>query len=141
MLHMTASHPLWTFLTRLGAQSGLRQPALCIAASGIVLQLQASLLAQARSLESPLLMPWMPSMGGLARSLPPDVHVVGFGKTVSVFSSKQKPKELTVYGSDFRCARLALAQSPFIARNGSETMPYSLATFPIRMCTAVNDMT
>jgi len=43
-------------------------------------------------------------MGGLSGSLPPDVHVVGFGKTVSVFSSKQKPKELTIYGSDFRCA-------------------------------------
>ena len=50
-----------------------------------------------------LLMPWMPSMGGLNGSLPPDVHIVGFGKTASVFSSKQKPKELTVYGSDFRC--------------------------------------
>ena len=54
-------------------------------------------------LGEPLLMPWMPSMGGLAGSLPPDVHVVGFGKTASVFSSKQKPKELTIYGSDFRC--------------------------------------
>ena len=49
-----------------------------------------------------LLMPWMPSMGGLSGSLPPDVHIVGFGKTASVFSSKQKPKELTIYGSDFR---------------------------------------
>lgn len=47
-------------------------------------------------------MPWMPSMGGLSGSLPPDVHIVGFGKTASVFSSKQKPKELTIYGSDFR---------------------------------------
>ena len=54
-------------------------------------------------LGEPLLMPWMPSKGGLAGSLPPDVHVVGFGKTASVFSSKQKPKELTIYGSDFRC--------------------------------------
>ena len=53
-------------------------------------------------LGEPLLLPWMPSMGTLAGSLPPDVHVVGFAKTVSVFSSKQKPKELTVYGSDFR---------------------------------------
>ena len=50
-------------------------------------------------------MPWMPSMGGLSGSLPPDVHIVGFGKTASVFSSKQKPKELTIYGSDFRYPR------------------------------------
>ena len=57
-------------------------------------------------------MPWMPSMGTLAGSLPPDVHVVGFGKTVSVFSSKQKPKELTVYGSDFRYSWLAPAPIP-----------------------------
>lgn len=49
-----------------------------------------------------LLVPWMPSMGGLAGALPPDVHIVGFGKTVNVFSSKQRPKELTIYGSDFK---------------------------------------
>ncbi len=50
-----------------------------------------------------LLVPSMPSMGALAGNLPPDVHVVGFGKTVNVFSSKQRPKELTIYGSDFKC--------------------------------------
>lgn len=51
-----------------------------------------------------LLVPWMPSMGGLEGNLPPDVHIVGFGRTVNVFSSKQRPKELTIYGSDFKCA-------------------------------------
>lgn len=50
-------------------------------------------------------MPWMPSLGGLAGSPPPNAHIVGFGKTVSVFSSKQKPKELTIYGSDFKCVQ------------------------------------
>lgn len=49
-----------------------------------------------------MLVPWMPSMGVLDGGIPPDVHVVGFGKTVSVFSSKQRPKELIIYGSDFK---------------------------------------
>lgn len=41
-------------------------------------------------------------MRGLAGASPPDVHIVGFGQTVNVFSSKQRPKELTIYGSDFK---------------------------------------
>ncbi len=60
-------------------------------------------------LGEPLLMPWMPSISELTGALPPEVHVVGFGKTASVFSSKQKPKELTIYGSDFRFQLLYLA--------------------------------
>ncbi|EIE23209.1 kinase-like protein [Coccomyxa subellipsoidea C-169] len=44
-------------------------------------------------------------MGGLEGNLPPDVHIVGFGRTVNVFSSKQRPKELTIYGSDFKTYR------------------------------------
>jgi len=44
----------------------------------------------------------MPSMGGLAGASPPNVHIVGFGQTVNVFASKQRPKELTIYGSDFK---------------------------------------
>ncbi len=49
-----------------------------------------------------LLVPSMPSMRALAGDLPLDVHIVGFGKTVNVFSSKQRPKELIIYGSDFK---------------------------------------
>ena len=44
-------------------------------------------------------------MGGTTSgALPPDVAVVGFGRTVHVFGSKQRPKKLTIYGSDFRPA-------------------------------------
>jgi phosphatidylinositol kinase/protein kinase (PI-3 family) len=46
-------------------------------------------------------------MGGFDGGMPPDVHVAGFGKTVNVFSSKQRPKELTIYGSDFRSVHTA----------------------------------
>ena len=49
-------------------------------------------------------MPWMPSMGGMQGALPPEVAVVGFGRTVHVFGSKQRPKKLKIYGSDFRRA-------------------------------------
>ncbi|KAK9829312.1 hypothetical protein WJX72_005143 [[Myrmecia] bisecta] len=49
-----------------------------------------------------LLLPSMPSMQSIAGGPPQDIHIVGFGKTVDVFSSKQKPKKLTIYGSDFR---------------------------------------
>lgn len=44
-----------------------------------------------------LLIPAMPGIGGAAS----DVTVVGFGKSVHVFSSKQAPKKLTIFGSDF----------------------------------------
>lgn len=44
-----------------------------------------------------LLIPAMPGIGGGAS----DVTVVGFGKSVHVFSSKQAPKKLTIFGSDF----------------------------------------
>lgn len=33
------------------------------------------------------------------------VEVLGFGRLAHVFASKQKPKLLTLYGSDFRCVR------------------------------------
>ena len=49
----------------------------------------------------------MPSIQSIFRPLQPAVHIVGFGKTVHVFSSKQKPKKLTIYGSDFRCGACA----------------------------------
>ena len=54
-----------------------------------------------------LLLPSMPSIQSIFRPLQPVVHIVGFGKTVHVFSSKQKPKKLTIYGSDFRCGACA----------------------------------
>lgn len=46
-----------------------------------------------------LLMPAMPGIGGGAGG---GVGIVGFGKAVHVFTSKQQPKRLTIYGSDFR---------------------------------------
>ena len=51
-----------------------------------------------------LLVPWMPSVGGMQGAPPPEVSVVGFGRSVHVFGSKQRPKKITIYGSDFRCA-------------------------------------
>ena len=50
-----------------------------------------------------LLVPCMPGLG--AGALPPEVAVVGFARAVHVFDSKQRPKKLTIYGSDFRCGR------------------------------------
>jgi phosphatidylinositol kinase/protein kinase (PI-3 family) len=44
-----------------------------------------------------LLIPAMPGIGGGTS----EVTVVGFGKSVHVFSSKQAPKNLTIFGSDF----------------------------------------
>lgn len=44
-----------------------------------------------------LLMPAMPGFGDAAAA----VTIVGFGKAVHVFSSKQAPKRVTIYGSDF----------------------------------------
>jgi len=46
-----------------------------------------------------LLMPAMPGIGGGAGG---GVGIVGFGKAVHVFTSKQQPKSLTIYRSDFR---------------------------------------
>lgn len=51
-----------------------------------------------------LLMPAMPSVQASASlAAAQAVHVAGFGKVVDVFSSKQRPKKLTIYGDDFRC--------------------------------------
>ena len=50
-----------------------------------------------------LVIPQMPNM----HSSDPGkvtVHVAGFGKMVDVFSSKQRPKKLTIYGDDFKYA-------------------------------------
>ena len=50
-----------------------------------------------------LLMPAMPSVqasNSLAATAA--VHVTGFGKVVDVFNSKQRPKNLTMYGDDFK---------------------------------------
>ncbi|KAK9867398.1 hypothetical protein WJX84_001490 [Apatococcus fuscideae] len=49
-----------------------------------------------------LLMPWMPSAQAVAHGPPEMVEIVGFAKCAEVFSSKQRPMKLTVYGSDFR---------------------------------------
>lgn len=53
-----------------------------------------------------LFMPSMPSVhsgfqdfsGGLEEG----VRVVGFGRTISLFSSKQMPKKLEIFGDDFK---------------------------------------
>ena len=49
-----------------------------------------------------LLMPWMPTPQAAAFGPPEQIHVAGFSKQVTVFSSKQRPLKLTIYGSDFR---------------------------------------
>lgn len=47
-------------------------------------------------------MPAMPGIGaGAGASGEPPLTIVGFGKAVHVFSSKQAPKKITIYGSDF----------------------------------------
>ena len=51
--------------------------------------------------EHRLVMPQMPTVHSSQAGLPPK-FVVGFGKMVDVFSSKQRPKKLTIYGDDFR---------------------------------------
>ena len=51
--------------------------------------------------EQQLVMPEMPNVHTSQADSPPK-HVVGFGKMVDVFSSKQRPKKLTIYGDDFR---------------------------------------
>ena len=45
----------------------------------------------------------MPSIAGLAAGPPQPVHITGFGQTMNVFNSKQRPIKLTIYGDDFRC--------------------------------------
>ncbi len=51
-------------------------------------------------------MPWMPSIAALAAGPPQPVRIVGFGQTAQIFSSKQRPIKLTIYGDDFKCAPL-----------------------------------
>lgn len=48
------------------------------------------------------MMPAMPSVQGPSIEATVPVHVAGFGKVVDVFSSKQRPKKLTIYGDDFK---------------------------------------
>lgn len=47
-----------------------------------------------------LLVPGM-AVAGSEASCVHDVEIVGFGKTVTIFSSKQKPKKLTIYAANF----------------------------------------
>ena len=56
-------------------------------------------------------MPQMPSVHSSQAGLPPR-FVVGFGKMVEVFSSKQRPKKLTIYGDDFKWVLLAVSRAP-----------------------------
>ena len=58
--------------------------------------------------EHQLVMPQMPNVHSSQAGLPLK-YVVGFGKMVDVFSSKQRPKKLTIYGDDFRCVPLAVS--------------------------------
>ena len=46
-------------------------------------------------------MPEMPNVQRSHAGAAP-IHVAGFAKIVDVFSSKQRPKKLTIYGDDFR---------------------------------------
>jgi len=48
-----------------------------------------------------LVLPHMPNVNSSSSAAEP-VHVVSFGKMVDVFSSKQRPKKLTIYGDDFK---------------------------------------
>ena len=48
-----------------------------------------------------LVMPQMPNMHSSAPGSVP-IKVAGFGKMVDVFSSKQRPKKLIIYGDDFK---------------------------------------
>lgn len=41
-----------------------------------------------------------------------EVAIVGFGRMVEVYSSKQKPKRLTIYCDDFRWVQGARTQLP-----------------------------
>eukprot|EP00877_Chromochloris_zofingiensis_P010400 jgi/Chrzof1/5613/Cz16g08340.t1 len=55
----------------------------------------------------PLLLPVMPSVYGSSsgsdqQDLDHPVAIVGFGKLVDVYASKQKPKKITIYCDDFR---------------------------------------
>ncbi len=47
------------------------------------------------------MMPEMPAVGRASPGSAP-IHVVGFGKLVDVFTSKQRPKKLVIYGDDFK---------------------------------------
>ncbi|GMH34457.1 hypothetical protein BSKO_02291 [Bryopsis sp. KO-2023] len=58
-----------------------------------------------------LFLPRMASVGGGGGFH--DVAVVGFGKTVDIFSSKQKPKKLTIYAEDFTAYE-------FVVKGGEE---------------------
>lgn len=48
-----------------------------------------------------LVLPEMPNVSSSSAGLVP-VHVVSFGKMMDVFSSKQRPKKLIIYGDDFK---------------------------------------
>ena len=62
-------------------------------------------------------MPWMPSGGGSDDGGGGgDVAIVGFGKSVEIFSSKQLPKKLTVFGDDFRTRAFVIKACPAAAR-------------------------
>ena len=48
-----------------------------------------------------LVLPEMPNVSSSSPGLAP-IHVVSFGKMVDVFTSKQRPKKLIIYGDDFK---------------------------------------
>lgn len=60
--------------------------------------------------EHQLVMPQMPNVHSSQAGVPAK-YVVGFGKMVDVFSSKQRPKKLTIYGDDFRCVPFGVSGS------------------------------
>lgn len=72
--------------------------------------------------EHTLFLPRMASAGLFSNSN--DVQVLGFGKTVSIFSSKQKPKMLTIYADDF-------SSYNFIVKVGIVGNKHSFSTFAI----------
>ena len=46
----------------------------------------------------------MTTVQSVAAGPPQETDIVGFGKSVHVFASKQQPKKLTIYADDYRWA-------------------------------------
>ena len=76
----------------------------CIEPTDLALSLLASAATEAcgHAGDEQLLLPAMTSVQSVAAGPPRDIGIVGFGKAVHVFSSKQQPKRLTIYAADFR---------------------------------------
>ena len=73
-------------------QAGCREQCVCVCGAGA-----------GAGQEGQLVLPAMPSVqGSSSGAAGRPVCVAGFGKVVDVFTSKQRPKKLTIYGDDFK---------------------------------------